>query len=96
MRGNGVFYTPFFVFFSIFAENQHGSTMNNTQFKEDCERKLKEISKTIHGDEQLSVRDLHSLKEQQELLQTAIKIMTYGTGEERRRFRRDYERRVRQ
>lgn len=69
--------------------------MNNTQFKEDCERKLKEIHKTIHGDAQLSVRDLHSLKEQKELLQTAIKIMTYGTGEERRRFRRDYERRVR-
>lgn len=69
--------------------------MNNTQFKEDCEQKLANVRKSLNGDEQLSVRDLQSLKEQQELLQSAIKIMTYGTGEERRRFRRDYERRVR-
>ena len=83
-----------FHFFSIFAVNQTRHTMNNQQFKEDCERKLREVRKSMHGDEQLSIRDLNGLKEQEELLTTAIKIMTYGTGPERRRFRRNYERRL--
>lgn len=69
--------------------------MNNTQFTEDCKTKLQDVRRALRGGETLSDADRDCLRQQEELLQTAIKIMTYGTGQERRRFRRDYERRVR-
>lgn len=68
--------------------------MTNSEFLQDCKDKREAIRKRLKEDEQLSQRDQEDLKKQVELLTTSIKIMTYGTGAERRRYRRDYERRL--
>ena len=68
--------------------------MTNQQFLEDCKQKREVIYKRLHNGEQLPENEVRSLREQQELLSSAIKIMTYGTGRERRAFRRNYERRL--
>lgn len=53
------------------------------------EQKLKAVNESIRKDGLLE-----SLKEQKKLLESSIKIMKYGTGPARRRYRRDYERRL--
>lgn len=58
--------------------------MTNEQFREHLKGKLDALHRDDPGN-----------KEQVSLLTSAIKIMTYGTGPERRRFRRDFERRMR-
>ena len=68
--------------------------MNNTQFKEYIEGKLKAVNEQIRDLKDPTKQQLDDLKAQQEMLVSAHKIMTYGTGPERRRFRRDYERRL--
>lgn len=70
--------------------------MNNDQFRKYIEDKLKAIEADLDSrdDNGLSATDVSQLKQHHEMLQSALKIMTYGTGPERRRFRRDYERRL--
>lgn len=68
--------------------------MNNTQFKEYIQDKLKSVNEQIRDLKDPSKQQLDDLKAQRDLLESANKIMTYGTGPERRRFRRDYERRL--
>lgn len=80
---NGVLHTPFFRFFITFAPDQKAHTMTNDQFREHLRQKLDALHKDDPGN-----------MEQVSLLTSALKIMTYGTGPERRRFRRDYERRL--
>lgn len=58
--------------------------MTNEQFREHLKGALDALYRDDPGN-----------KEQVSLLTSAIKIMTYGTGPERRRFRRDFERRMR-
>ena len=71
--------------------------MNNTQFKEYLDNMLKEVDRQLkecqeHPDTAKFTRN--ELNAQREMLVSAQKIMTYGTGPERRRFRREYERRL--
>lgn len=68
--------------------------MTNHQFKDYIEQRRKAIDDELNGSEQLSATAIAQLKEQGKMLESAWKIMTYGTGPERRRFRRDYERRL--
>lgn len=62
--------------------------MTNQQFKEHIEYRLDALRKLALTDRP------ENFDEQEKLLTSALKIMTYGTGPERRRFRRDYERRL--
>lgn len=59
--------------------------MTNAQFTDYLRERIEAIKKELNPTD----RD-----EKLKLLQSALKIMTYGTGPERRRFRRDYERRM--
>ena len=59
--------------------------MTNEQFTKHLREKI-EAARAI---ENPADRD-----NQLKMLSSALKIMTYGTGPERRRFRRDYERRL--
>ena len=68
--------------------------MTNQEFLEDCKQKRDSIHNRLRNGEQLPEKELRSLRNQQDLLTSAIKIMTYGTGPERRAFRRNYERRM--
>lgn len=68
--------------------------MNNEQFRKYIEDRVSAIEAELNGSEQLSATAIAQLKEQMEMLESARKIMIYGTGPERRRFRRDYERRL--
>ena len=63
--------------------------MTNQQFKEYIEYRLESLRKLKDGPDKPENYD-----EQEKLLTGALKIMTYGTGQARRRFRRDYERRL--
>ena len=83
-----------FCFFCTFAADQARKLMNNQQFKDYIEQRRKAIDDELNGSEQLSATAIAQLKEQGKMLESAWKIMTYGTGPERRRFRRDYERRL--
>jgi len=62
--------------------------MTNQQFTEHISGKLEALNGLAPQDRP------EDFKDQEELLTSALKIMTYGTGPERRRFRRDYERRL--
>ena len=66
--------------------------MDNDQFKAYIEQRCKAIEDELNGSEQLSATAIAQLKEQGKMLESAWKIMTYGTGPARRRFRRNYER----
>lgn len=44
--------------------------------------------------EAVKTSDAPDRDEQLKLLSSSLKIMTYGTGPERRRYRRDFERRL--
>lgn len=68
--------------------------MTNQQFKDYIEQRRTAIKAELNSCEQLSATAVAQLKEQGKMLDSAWKIMTYGTGPERRRFRRDYERRI--
>lgn len=63
--------------------------MTNQQFKEYIEYRLESLRKLKDGPDKPENYD-----EQESLLTGALKIMTYGAGQARRRFRRDYERRL--
>jgi hypothetical protein len=63
--------------------------MTNQQFKEYIEYRLDSLRKLKDEPERPENYD-----EQEKLLTSALKIMTYGTGPARRRFRRDYCRRT--
>lgn len=63
--------------------------MTNQQFKEYIEYRLESLRKLKDGPDRPENYD-----EQEKLLTSALKIMTYGTGPARRRFRRDYCRRM--
>lgn len=69
--------------------------MNNEQFREYIQQRRDAIEKELRDNEQLSQSARAALKEQDKMLESARRIMTFGTGPERRRFRRDYERRLR-
>ena len=62
--------------------------MTNQQFKEYIEYRLESLRKLVGKDRP------ENFDEQKKLLTSALKIMTYGTGPARRRFRRDYCRRM--
>lgn len=62
--------------------------MTNQQFKEYVEYRLECLRKLTGEDRP------ENFDEQEKLLTDALRIMTYGTGSARRRFRRDYERRM--
>ena len=63
--------------------------MTNQQFKEYIEYRLESLRKLKDSPDKPENYD-----EQEKLLTSALKIMTYGTGPARRRFRRDYQRRT--
>ena len=63
--------------------------MTNQQFKEYIEYRLESLRKLKDGQDRPE-----NYAEQEKLLTSALKIMTDGTGPARRRFRRDYERRL--
>ena len=65
--------------------------MDNAQFKAYIERKVQAIKEEM-GLTGTTVPRYLELKGQLELLQDGHRIMTYGTGPARRRFRRNYER----
>lgn len=67
--------------------------MNNEQFRKYIDDRLDDIRAQLKEDG-ISATSVSQLKEQGKMLESARKIMTYGTGPERRRFRRDYERRL--
>lgn len=68
--------------------------MNHEQFLKYIEDKRASIQAELKEGDGLSTTAIQQLKEQLEMLESARKIMTYGTGPERRRFRRDYCRRL--
>ena len=62
--------------------------MTNEKFKEYIEYRLESLRK-------LELQDRpENFDQQEKLLVDALKIMTHGTGPARRRFRRDFERRL--
>ena len=63
--------------------------MTNQQFKEYIEYRLESLRTLKDGQDRPE-----NYAEQEKLLTDALKLMTYGTGPARRRFRRDYERRL--
>jgi|GEM_PF-3820346 len=65
--------------------------MTNEQFTVYIENNVKAIKEELNAPG-LSVTGHIVLKRQLEMLQEAQRIMTYGTGTARRRFRREYER----
>ena len=77
------------LFFHTFAPNQTRNPMDNLQFREYLQQKLNELRK---------LRNTPSCPEnygqQESLLTSALRIMTYSPGPARRRFRRDFERRM--
>ena len=62
--------------------------MTNEEFRNYLQSKLGEL-RSIPWAERPS-----NFRIQEELLTSGIKIMTFGTGQARRRFRREYERRL--
>ena len=62
--------------------------MTNQQFTEYLQGKIAALRKLVQEDRPADYAD------QEKLLTSALKIMTYGTGPARRRFRRDYCRRM--
>lgn len=65
--------------------------MDNAQFRKYIEGKVKAIQEEM-GQEGTTVPQYMELKKLLELAQDGLRIMTYGTGPARRRFRRNYER----
>lgn len=63
--------------------------MTNQQFKEYLDNRLESLRKLKDTPDRPENYD-----EQEKLLTDALKLMTYGKGPARRRFRRDYERRL--
>lgn len=63
--------------------------MTNEQFRDYLQQKKDALYKMVLQDRP------DNWAEQEQMLTSAIRIMTYGTGPERRRFRRDFERRMR-
>jgi len=76
------------VFFVHLRRTKHAKPMTNQQFKEYIEYRLESIRKLVGKDRP------ENYDEQEKLLTGALNIMTYGTGPARRRFRRDYCRRM--
>lgn len=62
--------------------------MTNEKFKEYLEYRLESLRKLDKTDRP------ENYAEQERMLVSALKIMTHGDGASRRRFRRDYERRL--
>lgn len=62
--------------------------MTNEKFKEYLEYRLESLRKLEKADRP------ENYAEQERMLVSALKIMTHGDGPSRRRFRRDYERRL--
>lgn len=62
--------------------------MTNEKFKEYLEYRLESLRKLEKTDRP------KNYAEQERMLVSALKIMTHGDGASRRRFRRDYERRL--
>ena len=62
--------------------------MNNQQFTEHLRERL-EAAQKAYKEERTEANE-----RQVKMLDSALKIMTHGTGPARRRFRRDYERRL--
>lgn len=62
--------------------------MTNEKFKEYLEYRLESLRKLAKTDRP------ENYEEQERMLVSALKIMTHGDGASRRRFRRDYERRL--
>lgn len=65
--------------------------MDNDQFKAYLEQRMKAVREE-QGREGLTVRRYIELRDQLALLEDGHRIMVYGTGPARRRFRRNYER----
>ena len=62
--------------------------MNNQQFTEHLRERLEAAQKAYKEER------TEAAERQVKMLDSALKIMTHGTGPARRRFRRDYERRL--
>ena len=62
--------------------------MNNQQFTDYIKEKRDAIERTAKEDRP------EGWEQQKKMLDEALRIMTYGNGPARRRFRRDYERRL--
>lgn len=60
--------------------------MDNKQFTDYINAKLKAITKKAKEERP------QGWEQQKKMLEDALRIMQYGTGTARRRFRRDYER----
>lgn len=75
-----------FSFFCIFATNQDHARMTNQQFTEHLKGRVEAAEKAFLEDK------TEENRKQLGLLKDALRIMTHGTGQARRRFRRDYER----
>jgi len=63
--------------------------MTNQEFTEYLEYRLDALHKMKDAPDRPE-----NYEAQERLLQQALKIMTHGTGPARRRFRRDYQRRI--
>lgn len=67
--------------------------MNNQEFRQYIGQRLSEIRKAIKDPETDQVtRD--QLSQQQRMLESADRMGRYSSGQQFRRFRRDYERRL--
>lgn len=67
--------------------------MNNQEFRQYIGQRLAEIREEL-GNKELSSTARDQLSQQQRMLESADRMGRYSSGQQFRRFRRDYERRL--
>ena len=67
--------------------------MNNQEFRQYIGQRLAEIRATL-ADKETDQATRDQLSQQKRMLESADRMGRYSTGQEFRRFRRDYERRL--
>lgn len=67
--------------------------MNNDQFRKYIDERLANIRKSL-ADKETDPQIRPRLQEQEQMLTTAQRMGKYSSGQEFRRWRRDYERRL--
>lgn len=67
--------------------------MNNQEFRQYIGQRLAEIRATL-ADKETDQATRDQLSQQQRMLESADRMGRYSTGQQFRRFRRDYERRL--
>ena len=65
--------------------------MTNQQFRKYIDDKVQALKQEL-GSLETAPDRAKEIKAQLDLIKPGLRIMTYGTGEARRRFRRNYER----